>query len=99
MRVASTFSIPPYPGGGTGSQGPALIRTVRVIQLQISQIRLFRTRPILPPFGPVKPRAYRGGDEADAGSAGQTLVPERDLEVVGVGGDAEGVLDLDHAVA
>ena len=26
--VATTFSMPPYPGGGTGSHGPAFISTV-----------------------------------------------------------------------
>jgi hypothetical protein len=30
-RVATTFSMPPYPFGGTGSHGPAFIRTVNVI--------------------------------------------------------------------
>lgn len=29
--VATTVSIPPYPSGGTGSHGPAFIKTVRVI--------------------------------------------------------------------
>src|SRR5215210_6713971 len=27
-RVAMTFSMPPYPSGGTGSHGPALTRTL-----------------------------------------------------------------------